>query len=144
MIERPWLTSWELELICPAEDSLVWCDASANRGWDRARILALLDGTGCTLTDGSRLSDEERNEIFLSAILAKTRHQVTRAFGSDATDLGTLVPALLLRSGRRLEEILPFHLRDQEFWTIRDFLERGYDHPEGDLTDPWVFPEFGD
>jgi hypothetical protein len=123
-----------LVLIAPADDSVVDLNAPANRGWDRSAIIELLgdeiaSGT-CEIVDGSALSDAERNDIYVSAMLAKPRAQVKGAFGprrERLTTLGTLVPALVDYDS---DDIYPMSLGRDGFWTIFDYLTRGSAAPD--------------
>jgi hypothetical protein len=143
-----------LVLIAPADDAIVDVNAPMNRGWDRARIIELVanEDPNCEVVDGSALSEDERYDIYLSAIVATRRAQVKGAFMARAgcpTTLGTLVPALVDYVGRMIDHVYPMSLGDHvypmslgpdEFWTISDYLEEGWDTPSGNLSDGMCYP----
>jgi hypothetical protein len=129
-----------LKLICPSDDTLVSRDAPQNKGWDQARILLTDDDLEVEVVDSISLSEEERNEIYLSVLLARPTREVKGAFGSHGEYFGTAVPALIdyMHSGR-IDEAHPKDLGGLGFWTIHDWSCNGYDHPYGSLRDEGVY-----
>jgi hypothetical protein len=107
------------QLIYPGDDTLVLKDAEANRGWDRGQILELLEdqiaSRSCELVDGSQLSDGERNDLYLSAMVSHPRREVKGVFDGPPghpTHLGKHVPALVEFEGARISAIYPRDLGD--------------------------------